>query len=74
MESNVSLLFKSWAEQDSDTIIQLLNRNNEPVGALYLHNLDLDEIAVCISNTNEKYYLYINGIAIFFSSYRKTKE
>ena len=71
--SSLTTLFQGYAQQDTPPIIQLLNRDHEPVAALYLDKLKLnmEDVVVCLSNTNEKYYLYMNGIAVFFTYYKK---
>jgi len=74
---NTLELFKHWAAEKNakSNIIQLLNKDNCPVAALYLDKVDLNssEVVICeTSKTSEKYYLYINGIAIFFTYYKRT--
>ena len=71
--SSLTTLFQSYAQNDNPPIIQLLNRDHEPVAALYLDKLKLniEDVVVCESTTNEKYYLYMNGIAVFFTYYKK---
>lgn len=70
--STAMMLFNKWQEQDRTTVIQLLNKDRIPVAALYLEYLDLSNIAICQTQTSEKYYLYMDGVAIFFSYYRKS--
>lgn len=65
-------LFNKWQQQDHTAVVQLLNKDHIPVAALYLNQLDLQNIAICQTQTSEKYYLYMDGIAIFFSYYRKS--
>jgi hypothetical protein len=66
------MLFNKWQQQDHTTVVQLLNKDHIPVAALYLDQLDLQNIAICQTKTSEKYYLYMDGVAIFFSYYRKS--
>ena len=53
-------------------IVTLYNCSNIPVGALYLNQIDLSKVIItALTGVDEKYYLYFNGIAIFFSFIRK---
>ena len=74
MEQNLSLmnLFTLWSEQAEPPIIELLDINQRPVGALYLNKFK-DKSAISISTTNnqERYYFYCEGIGIYFSFYKK---
>lgn len=65
-------LFQKWATDKKPPIIQLLNKNKEAVGAIYLETLkaDIGDLVICTTGTDEKYYLYVKGIAIFFSYYK----
>lgn len=74
MESNKALtqLFSLWAEQERPPIIELLNIDQKPVGALYLAKFrDKGQIVISDTNNQERYYLFCDGIGIFFSFYRK---
>lgn len=71
-EKSLTQLFTLWIEQPNPPIIELLDINQEPVGALYLGKFR-DKSQIVISNTNnqERYYLYCDGIGIYFSFYKK---
>ena len=71
MEHSLTTLFQTYAELDQPPIIELLNIDNKPIGALYLSNLKYRNIIVSETNNSEKYYLYVDGIGIYFSFYRK---
>jgi hypothetical protein len=64
-------LFQTYAELDKPPVIELLNIDNKPVGALYLSNLRYKTFAISETNNSEKYYLYIDGVGIYFSFYKK---
>lgn len=76
--NNQELLLRKWAIEESTNVIQLLNHDRSPVAALYLNKLNLDKIVILESDSslmNERYYVYMDGIAIFFTYMRKsTKE
>lgn len=73
MEPNVALteLFHAYAETGSATILELTNIDGKPVGALYLSELKYKNFIISETNNSEKYYLYIDGVGIYFSYYRK---
>ncbi len=72
MESNLTTLFTLYAEQEKAPIIELQDINHKPVGALYLDKF-LEKSRPVISETNntERYYFYCDGVAIFFSFWKK---
>lgn len=71
MEHSLTTLFKAYSELDNPPIIELLNIDNKPVGALYLSKLRYKNFIVSETNNSEKYYLYADGVGIYFSFYRK---
>ena len=71
MEHTLSTLFHALADQDNPPILELLNIDNKPVGALYLKQLRYKNFIVSETNNSEKYYLYVDGIGIYFSFYKK---
>ena len=70
-EHTLVTLFQSYAELEKPPILELLNINNKPVGALYLKELRYKNFIVSETNNSEKYYLYIDGVGIYFSFFRK---
>ena len=70
MNNSLAEIFTNWCNTGT-TVVQLLNKDHIPVAAIYLDKLNIDSIIICDSNSNEKYYLYLNGIGIFFSYYKK---
>ena len=71
MEHSLTTLFHAYADQEKPPIIELLSIDNKPVGALYLDKLRYKNFVVSETNNSEKYYLYIDGIGIYFSFFRK---
>ena len=71
MEHSLVTLFHAYADMENPPILELLNIDNKPIGALYLANLRYKNFVVSETNNSEKYYLYIDGIGIYFSFYRK---
>lgn len=64
-------LFLGYLESDNPGIIELQNINRQPVAAIYLSSLKYDNFVVSSTNNTERYLLYIDGIAIFFTYFRK---
>lgn len=71
MEHSLATLFKTYAELDKSPILELLNIDNKPVGALYMSQLKYKNMVVSETNNTEKYFLVIDGVGIYFSFYRK---
>lgn len=70
-EHQMTTLFKAWADLDIPPIIELLNINNQVVGALYLDKMRYKNFIISSTNNSEKYYLYMDGMSIYFSFFRK---
>lgn len=65
-------LFSLWAEQENPPIIELLNIDHHPVGAIYLNKFkNSSHLVISETNNQERFYLYYEGIGIYFSFYRK---
>lgn len=71
MNTSLTTLFKTYAEQERPPIIELLNIEGKPVGALYLAEMKYKQFHISETNNSEKYYLYIDGIGLYFSFYQK---
>ena len=71
MANNITTLFQIWSEQEKPPIIELQNIDHKPVGAVYLDRLSYKKIIISETNNSERYYLYIDGIGIYFSFYKK---
>ncbi len=70
-EHPLTTLFHTYADQDRQTILELQNIDHKPVGALYMGKLRYKNFVISETNNSEKYYLYADGIGIYFSFYRK---
>ena len=71
MEHPLVTLFHTYADLDNPPILELLNIDNKPIGALYLKDLKYKNFIISETNNSEKYYLYVDGIGIYFSFYNK---
>jgi hypothetical protein len=67
----LTILFSAYADQERPPIIELLDMNKKPVGAIYFDKLKYKNFVVSDTNNSEKYYLYVDGIGIYFSFYQK---
>ena len=65
------ILFSAFAEQEKPPIVQLLNIDKKPVGAIYFDKFKYKNFIISETNNSEKYYLYIDGLGIYFSFYEK---
>lgn len=71
MEHQLTTLFHALADSEIPPILELLNIEHKSVGALYLAKLRHKNFVVSETNNSEKYYLYIDGIGIYFSFFQK---
>lgn len=71
MEHSLASLFHTYAELEKPPILELRNIDNKPVGALYMSNLKYKNFVITETNNSERYYLYIDGVGIYFSFYSK---
>ena len=71
MEHSLTTLFQTYAELDNPPILELQNIDGKPVGALYLAEMRYKRFVVSETNNSEKYYLYMDGIGIYFSFFQK---
>lgn len=71
MDHSLTTLFHSLADQDKPPVLELLNIKREPVGAIYLDKIRYKNFVISETNNSEKYYLYIDGIGVYFSFYQK---
>lgn len=70
-KSNLTTLFQAYALEQQPPVIELQNINHEPVAALYLDRLNYVDLIISETNNTEKYFLYIDGIGIYFSFFKK---
>ena len=71
MEHSLVTLFCTYAELEHPPILELLDINNKPVGALYLSQLRYKNFTISETNNTEKYFLVIDGVGIYFSFHQK---
>lgn len=71
MDHSLAILFQTYTELEHPPVLELLNISREPVGALYLANLKYKKFIISETNNSEKYYLFVDGVGIYFSFYRK---
>ena len=71
MEHPLTTMFRTYADQGKQTILELQNIDHKPVGAIYMDKLKYKNFVISETNNSEKYYLYADGIGIYFSFYRK---
>ena len=71
-EKSLTQLFLLWSEQEQPPIVELLDINQRPVGALYLNKFrDKSQIVISETNNQERYYFYCDGVGIYFSFFKK---
>lgn len=70
-EHSLATLFHSLADQEKPPVLELLDINKKPVGAVYLDKLRYKHFVISDTNNSEKYYLYMDGLGIYFSFYQK---
>ncbi len=71
MEHSLMILFSAMADQERPPIIELLNIDRKPVGAIYFDKFKYRNFVISETNNSEKYYFYVDGIGIYFSYYQK---
>jgi hypothetical protein len=71
-ETSLISLFTRYQLEYADTAyIELQNKKHEPIGVIYLDKVKFEQIHILAAEAiDEKYLIYINGIAIFFTYYR----
>lgn len=71
MSNSLTDLFEIYKFSEKPPVIELLNINQEPVGAVYLEKVKRDQIVISETNNSERYCLYCGGVLIYFSYFRK---
>lgn len=73
MENNLLVLLNKW-RQSGSRVIQLLNKDNVPVGAVYLDKVDIEKLCICkTDNSTEKYMIFNDGLVVMFTYFRKSE-
>ena len=70
-EYSLTTLFRTYADLEKPPVIELLSIDKKPVGAIYFDKLRYKNFIVTETNNSEKYYLYVDGLGIYFSYYQK---
>ena len=70
-EHPLATLFHTYSDLDKPVVVELLNMDRKSVGAIYFDQLKYKNFVITETNNSEKYYLYVDGIGIYFSFYRK---
>lgn len=70
-ECALTELFKSYSELEIPPILELQDISHKPVAALYLDKLKFRQFAVSETNNSEKYCIYLDGILVYFSYFKK---
>ena len=70
-DHSLMILFNAMAELEKPPVIELLNIDKKPVGAVYLDKFKYKNFIISETNNSEKYYLYADGLGIYFSFYQK---
>ena len=69
MESNIATALTLYAELGKPAI-ELLNKDKTPVAALYMNSVDIGKLVISSTNNSERYYLYYDGLGVYFTYYR----
>lgn len=70
-DHSLTILFSAMADQEKPPVLELLDINKKPVGAIYLDKLRYKHFVISDTNNSEKYYFYMDGLGIYFSFYQK---
>ena len=70
-EHPLTQVFNTYANLEKPPVIELLNIDQRPVGAIYFDKVRYKNFIISETNNSEKYYLYVDGIGIYFSFYTK---
>ena len=70
-EHPLTTLFHTYSSLDKPPIIELLNIDQKTIGAIYLDKFKYKNFIISDTNNSEKYYLFVDGLGIYFSFFRK---
>ena len=71
MNNLETVLFRALSDVDNPTTIELMNYNHEPVCALYLSDMNQDNITISETNNKDRYLMYYYGVGVYFTYWRK---
>lgn len=66
-------LFTAYSESKNPPVLELQNINHKPVGAIYLNTFKYKNFSISETNNTEKYYLYVDGIGVYFSFFKRIR-
>ena len=67
----LTTLFNTFADLEKPPVVELLSIDRKPVGAIYFDKFRYKNFIITETNNSEKYYLYVDGLGIYFSFYQK---
>ena len=70
-DKNLTDLFETYQFSEHPPIVELLNKNQETVGAVYLDKIKPEQVVISETTHSEKYCLYVHGVLIYFSYFKK---
>ena len=70
-EHPLATLFHTYADLEKPPIVELLDIDKKPVGAIYFDRLKYKNFIISETNNSEKYFLIVDGIGIYFSFFQK---
>ena len=70
-DNSLTTLFHVYADLEKPPVLELLDINHKPVGAIYLDKFKYKNFIISETNNSEKYYLYVDGLGVYFSFYKK---
>lgn len=68
---NLTDLFEIYQFSEKPPVVELLNKDQETVGAIYLDKVRPEQVIVSETNNSEKYCIYVNGVLIYFTYFKK---
>lgn len=71
MEHPLTTLFQTYTELENPPIVELQNIKYETVGAIYFNELRYKKFYISETNNSERYYLWVDGLGIYFSYFKK---
>lgn len=69
--NSLETLIKTYSELADPPILELQDKDHKPVAALYLKSMRYNKLVVSETNNTEKYFIYIDGVGIYFSYFKK---
>lgn len=70
-EHPLTTLFYTYTDLEKPPVVELFNIDHKPIGAIYFDKFKYKNFIISETNNSEKYYLYVDGLGIYFSFYQK---